>query len=77
MAKLNKQKLLEIKQLISKEMKMFDPELKKLSLHELEQYYENKRIEEYENDNSIPVDSFPIKYTNSELKKTVLIKYKK
>ena len=53
MGKLDKQQLLEIKELILKEIKMFDPKLKKLSLQELEQYYFNKRKEEYENGISI------------------------
>jgi len=59
MTKLNKQKLLEIKELISKEIKMFDPELKKLSLQDLEQYYSNKRKEEYEK--GISIDDLEIR----------------
>ena len=48
MSKLNREMLSEIKQLISKELKMLQPELKNMSLEELEQYYFNKRKEEFE-----------------------------
>ena len=48
MSKLNKKELSEIRQLLLKELKMFDPKLKSLSLEELEQYYLNLRKEEFE-----------------------------
>ena len=54
MSSLNKQTLLEMKQLVSKELEMFRPELKNMSLEELEQYYFNKRKEDFEN--GVPLD---------------------
>jgi len=48
MSKLNRENLTEIKQLVKNELKMFRSELKNMSLEELEQYYFNKRKQDFE-----------------------------
>ena len=52
MGKLDKKMLLEIKQLILKELEMFRPELKQMTLKEVEKYYFEKRKQEQD----LPLD---------------------
>lgn len=55
MSKLNKQTLLDIKQLILKELEMFRPQLKNMDLERLKEYYVELRKNEYEQ--GIPLEN--------------------